>query len=806
MATFWQDLKLGTRRAVRAPGFSIMAVSTLALGIGVNTAVFSVVNTVLLRPLPVKDPARLRSIDHQHIQRGFINGPSLYADLLDFRRQLPSFELLSGSVPQTMNLAGAGDPERALVASAEHEFFTLLGVQPALGRVFRPDEDQPGGPHVAVLTHELWARRFGSDPRLESLRLTLEGEPYAVIGVLPEGFRFVGRKMDLYIPLAGRATRVPVDGVRPKALQVYGRLRPDASDARVQAELAAATAALNAAVPPHRGWRLVAGEVREFIVPDVRASLWMLLGAVGLVLLIACVNVANLLILRAAEQRRDLAVRMAMGAGSFRLVRQFVAESIPLAAAGAGIGLAFAWGCTRLASAIPADRIPRLAETRLDATVLAFTAGISLLTVFLAAFFPALSISRTDPESALREAGRNPGAGRGTNRLRNLLVAGECALALLLSIGAILTARTFTNLSSTPAGFNTRNVLVADIDLPRAKYNEPAKILDFQRRWMEILLSQPGVVSASFTDSLPLGGRYMKGDFRVEGENYASPADIPVLFHRTIDSGYFHTFDIRLLSGRGFTDADHETAEPVLLLNKTAAQRLFGDRNPVGARVQAEGKLRTVVGIVADSKHMDVSMGNESEVILAMPQHSSPSFSVAVRFDPSVVRDPAGFAPALRQSIQPIDPNQSLSHVLRFDRIVADRLSPRWLNQVLLGSFAVLALLLAGIGLYGVLSYTVERRSREFGVRLALGARQADVIRLVVRQGLVLACAGVAAGTVAAASLTRTIQSILFGVSPTEPAVFAAAAVILLAVAAAACYWPARRATRVDPANALRVE
>lgn len=779
-----------------------MAISTLALGIGVNTAVFSIVNTVLLQPPPVKDVSRIRSIQHRHIQRGITQQPSPYPDLVDWRGQLSSFEKLAGVWSQSMNMGGAGDPERVLVGKADREFFPLLGVQPAQGRLFRAEEDQPGASRVAMLSHELWSRRYGSDPNLDNLRLALEGETYAVIGVLPAGFRFVGRKADLYVPLAASGVR----GQRSSPVNVYGRLRPDATEAKVEAELAAATRAVDAVAPRHKGWKLEAGDLGEYIVADVRASLWMLLGAVGIVLLVACANVANLLLLRAAEQRRDLAVRMALGAGSMRLVRQFLAESLPLATAGAGLGLALAWGVTRLAPFIPAERIPRLADTRLDWTVLAFTAGIAVLTLFLSSALPAFAIARTDPELALKEAGRNPGVGRDGQRLRGLLVATECALALLLSVGALLMARTFSNLASTSPGFRTAGILVANLELPPAKYGAPERSLDFHRRVLESVRAIPGVQAATVTNSLPLGGMYMRGDFPVKGVSYPSPKDQPLLDHRTVDFDYFRTLDIRVLRGRGFTVEDRETSAPVLILNQAAAKRLFGDADPLGAQVWAEGKTRTVVGIVPNVRHSDVSRIDETEALMAFAQNPSASATIVVRLDASRYPDPLQFAPVLRQAVAQVDANQAVSRVTRFDRLVEDRLSPRWLNRLLLGSFAALALLLAAIGLYGVLSYTVERRAREIGVRLALGARPADVVRLVLKQGVGLAAAGVVVGIAAATALTRTIQSVLFGVSPTEPDVFAAAALLLLAVAAGASYWPARRATRVDPCDALRAE
>jgi putative ABC transport system permease protein len=802
MSQFWHDFLIGVRRIRRSPGFAAMAISTLALGIGVNTAVFSIVNTVLLQPPPVKDAASVRSILHRHIQRGFTQQPSPYPDLVDWRSQIPSFEKLAGVWSQSMNMGGAGDPERVLVGKADREFFPMLGVQPVTGRGFRPEEDQPGAARVAILSHELWTRRYGSDPNLDNLRLALEGETYSIVGVLPEGFRFVGRKADLYIPLASAAVR----GQRSSPVNVYGRLRPGATQAALEAELAAATRALDTITPRHKGWRLEAGDLGEYIVADVRASLWMLLGAVGIVLLVACANVANLLLLRAAEQRRDMAVRMAMGAGSMRLVRQFLAESLPLAGAGAGLGLLLAWGFTRLAPYVPAERIPRLAETRLDWTVLAFTAGIALLTLFLAAALPAYTIARTDPELALKEAGRNPGVGRGGQRLRGLLVATECALALLLSVGAILMARTFSNLASTSPGFRTAGMLVANLELPTAKYAAPERSLDFHRRLLESVRGLPGVQSATVTNSLPLGGMYMRGDFPVKGVTYPSPKDQPLLNHRTVDFDYFRTLDIRVLRGRGFTDEDRETSAPVLVLNQAAAKRLFGDADPLGAQVWAEGKTRTVVGIVPNVRHSDVSRGDETEALIAFAQNPSTSSTIVVRLDPGRYPEPLQFAPVLRQAVGEVDQNQAISRVTRFDRLVEDRLSPRWLNRLLLGSFAALALLLAAIGLYGVLSYAVERRAREFGIRLALGARPADVVRLVLRQGVGLAAAGILVGIAASMALSQTIQSVLFGVSPTEPDVLAAAALVLLLVAAAASYWPARRAIRVDPSDALRAE
>lgn len=796
------DFRQGLRRIASSPWVSATAIAALALGIGANTAIFSVVFNVLLRPLPIEDPSRLVVFSHYFEKRNINSTATPYPDAAEWRSHMTSFQAIAAVQGASMSLSTGGDPERVQVFRANANFLPMLGVRPVLGRGFASEEDRPGGGRVAILSYGLWSRRFGANPSVAGARFTLDGDDYTVVGVLPESFRFTGPAIDAIVPLAANEAR---GAGRPAVVTVYGRIKKDATSGQVQRDLDQADAEVDRIVPAHRDFKIRTGPVADWIVPDVKVSLWVLLGAVGLVLLIACANVANLLLARAAGRRREMAVRAALGAGRGRLIAQLMAESAPLGVVGAGIGLLIAFWAVHLLALFPIDRIPRLAETRIDLTVLGFTAGVSLVTCLLFALAPALSLSRTDVHEMLKEGGRTGSGVRGS-RVRSVLVACEMALALMLSIGAVLMIRTFQKVSTVDAGLNPRGLLTGSIEIPRHKVKSKEQATGFYRDIAERLTAMPGVRSVSFTNSLPLGGSYFRGSFGVEGRHYSSDNDMPVANMRVVDDRYLNTMQIALKRGRGFTAEDRDGSPMVALINETTARRFFQDEDPIGRRLIYGKDRPTVVGIIADIRHTDVTQESGTEILLAFAQSPALSAAVSVRLDPGMYSDPMRFSPLLTRTVASVDKDQSVSRITSMEQLMSNRLAPRRLSMVLLISFAALALLLASIGIYGVMSFAVEQRTREIGIRVALGAQSGNVVAMVVRHATLVSAAGIVLGVAGAAALTRLLGALLYGVSPTEPLAFACTAALLLGVAALAGYLPAKRATRVDPVIALRYE
>ena len=797
MSGFLRDFRQGLRHIRNAPGAFAIAILALGLGIGANTAIFSVVKVVLLDRLPAQDPERLVGFVHHNEKRNFDTGATPYADVCEWRRDMRSFETIAAMQQNTAVLTGGDEPERVTVARVNADFFPMLGVRPVLGRIFSQEEDRPGAGRAAILTHELFTRRFGGKWQPESARIQIDDQSYAVAGVLPPRFRFTGQPADLYLPLALPEARGP-----GMAVTAFGRLKPGVTRQQAQVELDRATAATIARLPIYKGFRLQTRELREWISPDVKNSLWALLVGVGLLLLIACANVAGLLLARAAARRREIAVRAAMGAGRGRLARQMLAESVPLAALGLAIGLVFAAWAINLVPHLGVSRIPRLAESRIDGAMLAFTALVSLLTTLLFGLFPALASSRADLHESLKEGGR---AGRGSargSRARAALVIVEVALALVLSIGASLMMRTVYNLSNVDPGFNPRSLFTASVELPRAKFKAKEQVVAFFDRVLERVRALPGVQSAALTSSLPLGGNYFRGSFQVEGQQYSAPSEYPVFSLRTVDASYLKTLQIPLRRGRAFDAADRPGTPPVVMINETTAKRLFGGADPLGKHLDK----MAIIGVTADIKHEDVSNEAGTELLLPFAQQPMLAMALAVRLDPRVYTDAGAFAPLMRRAIAEVDANLPVFRTGMLDKLMYDRLGARRLNMVLLGVFAALALLLAALGIYGMLAFAVARRSHEIGVRMAMGAQAGDVVRLVVRQSVLLAGTGLVIGCAAAAALAQVARSLLFGVSPANPWAFAGAALLLAAVAAAASWAPARRATRTDPVAALRWE
>jgi len=813
MTALLQDLRYALRMLVRSPAFSAVALLTLALGIGANTAIFSVVHTVLLRPLPYPDPDRLVWVWAQSPRQGIPYHSFLYPDFVDWRAQARCFEVLAAFTPAPVALTNGSGPEAEYVPRLRVSggFFRVFGVRPALGRDFVEADDRPGALRVVMLSHELWQRRYGAEPAMVGRLIRLDGEEYTVVGVLPAGFRAANLTAQLYTPIALDGTRAgPGRGFSHGA---FARLKRGVTLTQAQAETNLIVDRLDERFFRQGGRGLRLWGLREFLVREVRLSLLILTGAVGLVLLVACANVANLLLARATARQREIAVRATLGAGRGCLMRQLLTESALLGLLGGALGaLAAYWGVKALVAVTPPN-YPLVADTRIDGQVLGFTVLLSLVTGLLFGLAPALSLSRTSLEEALKEGGRSATGGAAQSRLRSLLVVVEVALAAVLAIGAGLLLKGFWRLQGVNPGFDPKGVLTAGVGLPHTRYPTPEKRAAFHREFLERIEAMPGVTVAGIVTSLPLSGHNSGTGIHLEGRPEPRPEEAPVVWFRAVTPGYFRALGIPLKRGRLLEARDREGAEPVGLINETMARRFWPGEDPIGKRFAWGLTHRappgrpaptwiTVVGVVGDVRHSSLAQPPEAEMFQPYPQLPIPAVTVVVR----TAAEPERFAPALRAAAAAVDKGQPVSEVTVLERRVFDSIAPQRLATVLLGIFAGLALALAAVGVYAVLSFSVERRTHEIGVRLALGAERRDVLRLVLRQGMRLALTGLAAGLVGALALGRLIRGLLFGVAATDPLVFSGAVFALAAVALVAIWIPARRATRVEPSAALRYE
>ena len=813
MENLLQDLRYGIRMLLKQPGFTVVAVIALALGIGANTAIFSVVNAILLRPLNYKDSERLVQVYHNYPKLDLkasvsASGYSHYRDNCD------SFEAIAAGTGWPVNLTESGDPERLPGMAVTHTFFSTLGVEAGQGRLFAPDEDQPGRNRVVVLSDALWKRRFGADPNLIGNTIRLNGENYNVIGIMPPDFQFgreFGQIIELYSPIAFTPQQLDTARWRNEFLFVIAKLKPAVTIEQAQAEMD--TIAANVREQYFGGgdandpssWGLLLRSVRENVVGEIRPALLVLLAAVAFVLLIACANVANLLLARAALRHKEIAIRSALGAGRGRVIRQLLTESVLLALVGGGVGLALAyWGISALLS-LNKDGIPRSNEIGLDARVLFFTLGVSLLTGVLFGLFPAWQTSKTDLHAVLKEGGRSGSARRS---VRGLFVVGEVAAALVLLVGAGLLLKSFKKLQEVDPGFKPDHLLTMQVALPATKYTDPQKIDAFYAQALEKIKALPGVESAGVSTSVPMSGANSSGSFGIEGRTVA-PGEMSPWGNRWFaGSSYFQTMGIPLVRGRYFDDRDVANAPQVAIIDETMQRKFWADEDPIGKRLsfqrdpQGNPIWREIVGVVGHVKQKGLE--GESPVQYYVPHRQLPVPGVFLVARTS--SDPASLAGAVRGSIQQVDGELPVFRVTSMERMVADSMTQRRFAMTLLGIFAAVALILASVGLYGVMSYSVTHRTNEIGIRMALGARVTDVLAMVVSQGMKLSLAGVGIGLAGAFALTRVMRTLLFGVSATDPLIFAAVAVLLAGVSLAACYVPARRATKVDPMEALRYE
>jgi putative ABC transport system permease protein len=829
MQVFWQDLRQGLRMLAHSPGFTIVAVLTLALGIGANTAIFSIVNAVLLRPLAYKDSRSLVNIwgkfEKDGIPQNWISEPE-YWDLLDHNESFS--QIAAYALGGRANLTRAdAQPVQVSTGNATAGVLPLLGIAPVLGRTFGADEDQPGHSHYALLSYALWQSQFGADPNIVTKSIQLDGETYSVVGVLPKQFS-LGGKQDLWTPLG--LDRVRPGGRGSHYLHVIARLKPGVDFAQGSASLTRFADDLRRAYPgnyghgPEKNFDMYMVPVKEQLVRKLRPALFVLLGAVAFVLLIACANVANLLLARASAREKELAIRVALGAGRARLVRQLLTESLILGLAGGFIGLALAyWGVDALRALAPANT-PRMDEVQIDPLVLAFTFGISLLTGLFFGLAPAWHVARTDLRETLNEAGRGTSAAGGTLHLRSWLVVSELALAVLLLVGAGLLIRSFSRLLDVSPGFQTQHLLTMELSLPEKTYPDGAPVQKFYTQLMASMKTVPGIQAAGAVSQMPLADSYSSGSVFFEDTSIPDLPKLPELGNfpymeidqRTATPEYFQAMEIPLVRGRMLTDADDASGALVAVVDTNFAHRFWPHREAIGQRVAIDAipnakpaapRWRTIVGVVGHVKHYSLDVEGREQIYLP---HRQPLYGVFASRDMTLaVRtslDPASVTNAIREQVFAIDKGLPLYNIATMDQLVSNSVAQPRLNLSLLVAFAVLALALAAVGVYGVMAYAVTQRTQEFGIRMALGASPADVLKQVFLEGSRLAALGLGLGLIAALALTRLMASMLYGVKPSDPLSLGGAAALLAIVAFAACYIPARRATRVDPLVALRYE
>jgi putative ABC transport system permease protein len=800
------DLRYAIRMLAKSPAFTFIAVLTLGLAIGANTAIFSVVNAVLLRPLPYPHAEQLVRLFGT--QPTLAEAPSSPANFLEWKTENQVFSHIATWNGQGFNLTGTDQPERVIGARVSADLFQLLGVQPALGRDFTVKEDREGGERVVILSYEFWQRRFAGDPNAIRQTITLSDQTYTIVGVMPAGFAFPSTRTQIWTPVAfNAAERATRD---TNFIDVVARLKPGVSLEQAQGNMTAVAQSQAQRYPQTNfGVGVKVVSLQEHMVGDVRPMLVVLLGAVAFVLLIACANVANLLLARAAARRREMAIRGALGASRSRVVRLLLTESVLLAVVGGSLGLLLAiWSLDLLVSLKPAN-LPRLAEIGVNRTVFLFTAAVSVLTGVLFGLAPAWQVSKSDLNEGLKESGRGGSDAPRRQRMRALLVISEVALSLVLLIGAGLMIRSFSRLLTVDPGFKTDHVLTAFVSLPTAKYPKHEEQTAFFDRLLERLRNVPAISAAGVVTDIPLYGGSSTG-FDVEGRPPAAPGQRAMTDYRISSPDYFAAMGMRLLKGRAFAPYDTEAAPGVVIINETLAARYFAGEDPIGKRLDLSGSpkdLREIVGVVADVRNYGVDAEVKPEVYVPLLQ-SSPGYLSSVSSALTIVvrstTEPAALGRTLREQVQALDKDQPVSQLKTMESYLAESMAQRRFNMLLLGAFAGLALVLAAVGIYGVIAYTVAQRTHEMGIRIALGARGSDILRLLFSNAMATTITGIIIGLGAAFGLTRLLQSLLYQVTATDPVIFATIPLLLLAVAAIATYLPARRAMKVNPITALR--
>jgi putative ABC transport system permease protein len=810
MDALWKNISYSVRMLLKKPSVTIVAIIAIGLGIGANTAIFSVVNTVLLQPLPYEHPEQLVMLSTEQRSQALDGlGSFSVPDFFDVEKSSTTLQYVATAQRSGTIVTQGGDPERVIGAAVSSDYFSVLGVKPELGRVFTREEDQPGAPQVILLSHGLWQRRFGGDPNVLGREIDLGGKA-TVIGIMPAGFEYPisDENQDYWEPIFSAAfmTKETREERANRLLDVIARLKPGVTLAQAKADLDLLSRQVEQKSPESNTNVIFnAVSMHENVTRDYRTALLVMLGAVSLVLLIACANVANLLLARAVARQKEVAIRMALGASRRRIASQLLTESVLLALAGGVVGLLLAtWGTDLLVAYGPAD-VPRLREVGIDTHVLAFTLGLSTLTGVLFGLAPALQASRPDPGNMLKESGRGLSHGA-RNRIRGALIVSEVALSLMLLAGAGLLINSFWRLLHTDAGFDPKGVLALDIPLSRTTYTKPEQRSAAFQQLIQRFKNVPGVRDASVVSNVPLTDFDVELSFQIEGRPPYKPGEEATADYTVASGDYFRTMNIALLRGRVFTDADTASSPQVMIVSNAFAKHYFPNEEAVGKRIVFDGPDKTpleIIGVVGDVRRKGLDLGVQPEMYVSYLQKPERRMNLVLKTE---ARDASLLTQAARAEVKAFDPAQIIWRVQTLEQLLGTSVAPRRFNMLLLGIFASVALILAAIGLYGVMSYSVSWQTHEIGIRMALGANRANVLRLVVQQGMKMALIGLALGLVGAFLVSRVMIGLLYGISPTDPLTFTGVSIVLLGVALLACLIPARRATRVDPIVALRAE
>ena len=801
--TLFQDIRYGLRSLRKKPGFTLTAVVALGLGIGANTAIFSVINAVLLRSLDYPNPDRIVMLWEKNAARNSLRNFVSPANFQNWQKQSTSFEQIAAAWDSRATISGEGaEPEDVQAQRVTWTFFPALGVQPLIGRGFAADEDRPGGDLVIVLSHQLWRSRFGGNPAIVGQQATVSGRLYTVIGVMPAGFHFLNAEVQAWLPLAID----PVIDYRKSGrfLRTFGRLKSGVTIQQAQAEMSGIAGQLAQEFPEYnRGWDVNVLPIHEQVVGDIRPVLLVLVAAVAFVLLIACANVANLLLARAAARHKELALRAALGASRFRLVRQMLTESVLLSLIGGVFGVFLAYWGVRIVVAFGPNNIPRLREVGIDPRVLAFTFGVSIITGILFGLLPALQASRPGLNDALKEGARGS-TGRRARVFRNVFVVAEVSLALVLLIGASLMMRSFFHLHQVKPGFISENVLTMRVQLPMAKYPEAPQRANFFKEARDRIATLPGVQSVGAINFLPLNGPASNTIFNIDGRPELPNEQAPGTEVRVVTPNYFNAMGIPLIRGRAFDERDDADSR-VLVINDTLARRFFPNEDPIGKRLTISWNPKVsdeIIGVVGDIRESALEAEAHAAIYWPHPREAYQFMNLIVR----TAGDPRQIASAAQKEIRAIDPDQPVADVWTMSEVVSRSMARPRFNTLLLATFAGIALILASVGIYGVMNYSATQRTQEIGIRMALGAKPFDILRLVVGHGMKLTGAGVLLGVIASLALTRVMSNLLFGITATDLSTFFGVSAALTLVALVANYIPARRATRVNPVVALRYE
>jgi putative ABC transport system permease protein len=812
MNTFWQDIRYAIRGFGRNPGFTLVTVITLALGIGANSAIFSVVNTVLLKPLPYRNPAGLVKVWTRFTGIGLPNDQNWFSapEFRDLSEQNRSFSAVSVLSPGTFNLGlSGGNPQSVTGAAVSPALFTILGINPPFGRTFLPEEAQQGRDRVVILGYGLWQRAFGADPQTMGKEVIIDGRSCQVIGVMPKGFDYPSPS-ELWMPQVFVPADFAPDHRGNHGYEVLARLKPGVSLAEARQDMAALSRSIiaqNREYPYERfGFALLLHPLLEETVSDVKTSLWVLMGAVGFVLLLVCANVAGLLLVRSTARQKEIAIRVALGAGTMRIIRQLLCESVMLSLFGGLLGLLLTPLLLQLIVLLSATALPRVLSTQIDLGALLFTFVVAVGTGILFGLAPALEASRGVHHEALKEGGRSSSEGRTSQRLRRLFVVAEAALAVLLLAGSGLLLRSFVKLLAVDPGFRPEGVLTMQVSLPAEKYAKPEQRRAFFQELVGRVERLPGVQAAGAISVLPLIGQGNSGTVTVDSRSVTPENASPEADYRAVTPGYFQAMGTSLVVGRYFEERDADTAPPVAIIDETMASTFWPNEDPIGKRIKFGGMASklpwmTIIGVVRHVRYRTLEARSRVQLYYPEAQNPGGSMGLAIR-----AGSPMSLAPAVERLVLGIDPQQPVDHVLSMEEVMADSLARRRLTLTLLGIFAGGAMLLAALGIYGVTAYMVTERQQEIGLRMALGASRGAVLGLVIRQGMSLLAAGLAAGLVLSFALMWVLSSLLFAVRPYDPVSLATAAAALALVALVACSIPAWRATRVDPLVALRYE